>query len=125
MLEGSFHHEDFAGHKGKINPGDLQWMTAGKGIVHSEMPDSKDVLSHGLQLWVNLSKNDKMVNPSYQELLDKDIPRISPSEGISVKVIAGKAFGIANAVITKTPTLMLDFSMQKGTAINLVLCTLI
>ena len=68
MLKGAFVHEDFMGHYGKIEPGDLQWMTAGKGIVHCEMPASTDE-SHGLQLWVNLPKADKMCQPGYQVML--------------------------------------------------------
>src|SRR5262245_29694050 len=66
-------HEDFCGHKGTIGPGDLQWMTAGKGILHSEMPANKEV-SHGLQLWVNLANKEKLCDPAYQELKAKDIP---------------------------------------------------
>jgi len=69
-----------------------QWMTAGKGIVHCEMPYGEGE-SHGLQLWVNLAKKDKMVDPAYQELLDKDIPRTS-KDGVTVKVIAGESYGI-------------------------------
>lgn len=85
MLTGVFQHEDFAGHRGKIGPGDLQWMTAGKGIVHAEIPYS-DGLLHGLQLWVNLPKKEKMCEPRYQELLDKDIPKVQPKEGVDIKV---------------------------------------
>ena len=70
----------------------LQWMTAGRGILHCEMPEG-DGIGHGLQLWVNLSKQNKMVEPAYQELLDKDIPKTKQS-GVSVKVIAGESFGI-------------------------------
>ena len=66
-------------------------MTAGRGIVHCEMPQGTDE-AHGLQLWVNLAKKDKMIDPAYQEMLDKDIPR-SAKDGITIKVIAGEAFG--------------------------------
>ncbi|KAJ8297493.1 hypothetical protein KUTeg_024024 [Tegillarca granosa] len=92
LLNGQFRHEDFCGHKGILGPGDLQWMTAGRGIVHCEMPYGDEV-SHGLQLWVNLAKKDKMIQPAYQELLDKDIPRTT-KDGVTVKVIAGESFGI-------------------------------
>ena len=75
------------GNKGTLRPGDLQWMTAGRGIVHSEMPCWGG--ARGLQLWVNLAGQYKMVEPSYQELKAEDIPTIS-SEGVTVRVIAGK-----------------------------------
>ena len=75
------------GNKGTLRPGDLQWMTAGRGIVHSEMPCWGG--ARGLQLWVNLASQYKMVEPSYQELKAEDIPTIS-SEGVTVRVIAGK-----------------------------------
>ncbi|KAL8617108.1 hypothetical protein ACOMHN_014278 [Nucella lapillus] len=112
MLSGSTRHEDFCGHKGIINAGDLQWMTAGRGIVHCEMPHGNG-LSHGLQLWVNLSHRDKMIEPSYQELLAKDIPQAT-HEGVTVKVIAGEAFGVKSKVYTRTPTTYLDFKMEKS-----------
>ncbi|KAK7097970.1 pirin-like isoform X2 [Littorina saxatilis] len=116
MLTGSFRHEDFCGHKGTINPGDLQWMTAGRGIVHCEMPHGKET-GHGLQLWVNLRKTDKMMEPKYQELIAKDIPQAT-KEGVTVKVIAGEAFGIKSQVYTRTPTAYLDFKMQKGSHLS-------
>eukprot|EP01087_Luapelamoeba_hula_P021561 TRINITY_DN756_c1_g1_i2.p1 TRINITY_DN756_c1_g1~~TRINITY_DN756_c1_g1_i2.p1 ORF type:complete len:282 (-),score=40.51 TRINITY_DN756_c1_g1_i2:81-926(-) len=112
MLEGSMTHEDSKGHKGTIGPGDLQWMTAGRGIVHSEMPASEGV-SHGLQLWINLAAADKMVEPQYQELLSKDIPVVTQEDGVSVRVIAGTSCGVSAAVRTRTPTMFLDVTMQK------------
>ena len=66
MIKGAFYHEDFKGNKGKIGPGDLQWMTAGKGIVHAEMPASQEETSVGFQLWVNLKSDEKMTAPTYQ-----------------------------------------------------------
>ncbi|KAM0843052.1 hypothetical protein ACQ4PT_057961 [Festuca glaucescens] len=72
MLDGAFTHQDFSGHKGTIRTGDVQWMTAGRGIVHSEMPAS-DGVQKGLQLWINLAAKDKMIEPRYQELQSKDI----------------------------------------------------
>jgi len=107
---GAFQHEDFVGHKGTIEGGDLQWMTAGKGIVHSEMPASKEV-SHGLQLWVNLAKKDKMVDPAYQELKAKDIPKVT-KDGVTAVVIAGEALGVKSKVYTRTPTHYLHFFME-------------
>ncbi|ORZ06288.1 RmlC-like cupin domain-containing protein [Lobosporangium transversale] len=112
MLEGQFQHEDFAGHKGTIGPGDLQWMTAGRGIVHSEMPVKSQDRAHGLQLWINLPKEHKMCKPQYQELLDKEIPRAMPEDGVVIKVIAGESHGVRSKVYTRTPTMYLDFKMD-------------
>ena len=101
MLKGSFRHEDFCGHRGTINPGDLQWMTAGRGIVHAEMPagDGENV---GLQLWINLSRENKMVEPQYQELLAEDIPHVS-QDGVHVTVIAGTSYGASVSVCLVIP----------------------
>jgi len=117
MLSGAFCHEDFCGHKGIINVGDLQWMTAGKGIMHCEMPVAGDEIPHGLQLWVNLSAKDKMIEPSYQELLDKDVPKVD-KEGIHVCVIAGESFGVSSPVLTRTPTMYLNFTLQPNTKLS-------
>lgn len=116
MLAGVFCHEDFVGHKGLIKPGDLQWMTAGKGIVHAEMPASKEE-AHGLQLWVNLGSKDKMIEPAYQELASKDIPE-GGADGVKVRVIAGESFGIKSPVKTRTPTMYLDFKMEPNSALD-------
>lgn len=112
MLKGSFKHEDFCGHKGTINSGDLQWMTAGRGIIHAEMPGG-DGDNIGLQLWINLKKKDKMTEPKYQELLKADIPHVS-KDGIHVSVIAGESLGVSSPVRTITPTMYLDFKLDKG-----------
>ncbi|KAF9975391.1 hypothetical protein BGZ73_000955 [Actinomortierella ambigua] len=114
MLEGEMQHEDFTGHKGTIGPGDLQWMTAGRGIVHSEMPGKAEKPAHGLQLWVNLPREHKMCEPQYQELLDGEIPRAHPSAGVTVKVIAGESHGVSSKIYTRTPTMYLDFKMAPG-----------
>ncbi|CAD6224444.1 unnamed protein product [Miscanthus lutarioriparius] len=92
MLEGAVTHEDFEGHRGTIKAGDVQWMTAGRGIVHSEMPAGPGT-SKGLQLWVNLSSGNKMVEPGYQEIQSKDIACTS-ADGVTVRVIAGHAMGV-------------------------------
>ncbi|KAG0465613.1 hypothetical protein HPP92_019777 [Vanilla planifolia] len=109
---GAFTHQDFSGHKGTIRTGDLQWMTAGRGIVHSEMP-AGDGIQKGLQLWINLSSKNKMVEPKYQELQSKDINRVVHN-GVDVRVIAGEAFGVRSPVYTRTPTMYLDFTMEPG-----------
>lgn len=105
-------HEDFCGHVGKMNPGDLQWMTAGRGILHAEMPCSEEP-AHGLQLWVNLKRSEKMVEPQYQELKSEEIPKPS-KDGVTVAVISGEALGIKSKVYTRTPTLYLDFKLDQG-----------
>lgn len=116
MLDGAFTHQDFAGHKGTIGAGDVQWMTAGRGIVHSEMP-AADGVQKGLQLWINLSSKDKMIEPRYQELLSKDISR-AEKDGVEVKIIAGEAFGVRSPVYTRTPTMYMDFTMQPGSQLH-------
>ncbi|KAI6652091.1 Pirin-like isoform X2 [Oopsacas minuta] len=112
VLKGCLTHEDFKGNKGVLNEGDLQWMTAGKGILHSEMPCG-DGQARGLQLWVNLPAKYKMCDPRYQELKSKDIPKVE-KDGVMVAVIAGKAMGIESKVYTTTPIYYLDFKLQPG-----------
>ncbi|XP_031584735.1 pirin isoform X1 [Oreochromis aureus] len=112
LLEGIIAHEDFCGHSGRLKSGDLQWMTAGRGVVHAEMPMSEEPVV-GLQLWVNLSRQEKMVEPAYQELKGSDIPK--PSQGgVAVTVISGEALGAKSKIYTRTPTLYLDFKLQAG-----------
>ncbi|KAI3410738.1 uncharacterized protein J3R85_018508 [Psidium guajava] len=110
MLQGYVTHEDFEGHKGTIGPGDLQWMTAGRGIVHSEMPASQET-QKGLQLWINLSSKHKMVEPKYQEISGKDIVEAT-EDGIKARVIAGEALGAKSPIYTRTPTMYLDFTLR-------------
>ncbi|CAI0379222.1 unnamed protein product [Linum tenue] len=113
MLQGSVLHEDFEGHKGTIAAGDLQWMTAGRGIVHSEMPAAQGT-QKGLQLWINLSSKHKMIEPRYQEISSKDIAEASNEDGVKVRVIAGEALGAKSPVYTRTPTMYLDFTLEPG-----------
>ncbi len=89
MLEGRMRHGDNAGHSGVIGTGDVQWMTAGRGIVHSEMPEQTEGLMRGFQLWVNLPARDKMVPARYQEIPAATIPVETRGNGTTVKVIAG------------------------------------
>ncbi|KAF0900262.1 hypothetical protein E2562_029815 [Oryza meyeriana var. granulata] len=112
MLEGGFSYHDFSGHKGTINTGDVQWMTAGRGVVHAEMPGGHGV-QRGINLWINLSSKDKMVEPRYQELASQDIPA-AERDGVSVKVIAGEALGARSPLQTRTPALCLDVTMRPG-----------
>ncbi|MDX1353777.1 MAG: pirin family protein, partial [Thiomicrorhabdus sp.] len=90
LLAGKMRHKDNKGHEGVILPGGVQWMTAGRGIVHSEMPEQENGLLQGFQLWVNLPKSAKMVEPSYQEFNPTQIPIETRGENTQVKVITGK-----------------------------------
>ncbi|KAI5122940.1 hypothetical protein M0805_006822 [Coniferiporia weirii] len=103
MLEGSSNHEDSAGHKGTIVAGGVQWMCAGRGIIHAEMPVHApgQPEPRGLQLWVDLPKQFKMVEPSYQELGPEGVLKAfpeGPDGGIEIKVISGKSFGVESPV---------------------------
>lgn len=89
MLDGRMRHKDNHGNEGLMTPGSVQWMTAGRGIVHSEMPEQEQGLMRGFQLWVNLPAKDKMGAPKYQEFSAESIPVVAPREGVSIKVIAG------------------------------------
>ncbi|WOK92003.1 pirin-like protein [Canna indica] len=112
MLEGAMKHEDFEGRKGTIKAGDLQWMTAGRGVVHSEMPAAQGT-AKGLQLWINLSSSNKMIEPRYQELQSKDIARAART-GVEVRIVAGESMGIRSPVHTRTPTMYLDFTLKPS-----------
>ena len=119
VLDGAFEHKDSQGNSGKLFSGDVQWMTAGSGVIHSEMPEKefaqKGGRLHGFQLWVNLPKKDKMIKPRYQDVPSKNIPIAKSKDGkVQVKVIAGESMG-KNAVIdTKTPIIYLHFTIQPG-----------
>lgn len=119
MQDGEFEHEDSAGHRGVIGPGGVQWMTAGRGIVHSEMPSRRireeGGRVHGFQLWVNLPSEAKMMPPRYQGLPASGIPgATSPDGRARVRVIAGEALGVRAAIDTRTPILYQDWSLQPG-----------
>ena len=123
MLEGEFQHRDSFGHAGTIGPGDVQWMTAGSGLVHSETPGDSLVKNggrlQGFQLWVNLPKRDKMMPPRYQELPAARIPVAhSPDRTVEARVIAGEAFGVRGAVETHIPIQYLHFKLQPGSHVS-------
>jgi redox-sensitive bicupin YhaK (pirin superfamily) len=98
MLHGTVKHGDSMGNKGEISDGQVQWMTAGSGIIHQEMPVKQDDYLRGVQLWVNLPANHKMMPPRYQDIKAGDIPEQSSENGVRVKVIAGHYHGIAGPV---------------------------
>src|ERR1700752_1485267 len=108
MLSGEMQHKDSRGHAGSLTPGDVQWMTAGAGVVHAEMPSAefmrKGGRMHGFQLWVNLPQRDKMIKPRYQEFPSAKIPKATSANGlVSVNVIAGEAMGAKAVIETRTP----------------------
>ena len=119
LLEGSFEHRDSHGHSGKLGPGDVQWMTAGMGVVHSEMPAKDFALAggrlHGFQLWVNLPRTDKMMRPRYQEVPRSSIPTVEEHDGsVRVKVIAGESLGTKAAIDTRIPITYLHVTLKQG-----------
>jgi len=98
MLQGSVEHKDSMGNTGSVNAGDVQWMSAGSGIIHSEMPKPLDGRMGGFQLWVNLPRSNKMMNPRYQEITKDQIPTVSPDNGVSIHVICGSSEGVKGPV---------------------------
>lgn len=120
LLAGQIIHEDSSGHKGKLGPGDVQWMTAGGGVIHSEMPDPRfketGGLMHGFQIWVNLPSRDKMMKPRYQEVPSSTIPEGESSDGkATVRVIAGRSkLGPSAVIDTRTPIIYLHYIIQAG-----------
>ena len=117
MINGVFEHKDSQGHSGKIKAGDVQWMTAGSGVIHSEMPEKefsqKGGTLHGFQLWVNLPKKDKMMNPRYQDIPASKIP-IVENDGVKVKIIAGESMREKAVIQTRTPIMYLHFTLQPN-----------
>lgn len=118
MLSGAVDHEDFAGNKGTIETGDLQFMTAGRGIVHSEMPaqNADGSANTGLQLWVNLPKALKSCEPRYRDLRASEIPLATADDGkVVVRVISGRSLGVDSVKdLAYTPVWLLDVSLKKG-----------
>lgn len=123
VLDGKMQHKDSHGHAGSLGPGDVQWMTAGAGVVHSEMPEEKFTAQggrmHGFQIWVNLPRQDKLMKPRYQELPDRRIPVAESADGkVKVKVIAGESLGQSAAIDTRTPIAFLHMTLQPGGGID-------
>lgn len=117
MLAGRMRHQDNHGHSGLMVPGSVQWMTAGRGIVHSEMPEQEDGLMWGFQLWVNLPARDKMNAPRYQEFSPESIPVVRPVDGVEVRLIAGELAGNAGPVQgIATRPLYWDITLAHDTA---------
>ncbi len=114
MLAGRMRHRDNQGNTGLLGPGSVQWMTAGRGIVHSEMPEQENGLMQGFQLWVNLPAKDKMTAPRYQDIEPGRIPEVE-STGARVRVIAGSYRGVRGPVQAEaTAPLYLDVFLEDG-----------
>ena len=117
MVAGRMRHRDNAGHEGLLTAGGVQWMTAGRGILHSELPEQEDGLMHGFQLWVNLPARDKLTAPDYRDIPAEAIPGYTAADGVAVKVIAGESDGVAGAVRREaTEPLYLDIELPPGAA---------
>jgi redox-sensitive bicupin YhaK (pirin superfamily) len=119
MLAGRMRHRDSAGNEGLVSDGGVQWMTAGRGVIHSEMPEQNEGLMEGFQLWLNLPAKDKMQEPWYRDIPAEEVPRFTlPSgagSGVSVQVIAGASHGVAGAVQREgTEPLYLDIDLPEG-----------
>jgi redox-sensitive bicupin YhaK (pirin superfamily) len=115
MLEGRMRHQDSVGNVGLLEPGSVQWMTAGRGIIHSEMPEQEEGRMAGFQLWVNLAAKDKMTAPAYHDVPPAGVPVVALEGGGSVRVIAGAALGVAGAVSRPTTEpLVLDIVLPAG-----------
>jgi redox-sensitive bicupin YhaK (pirin superfamily) len=113
MLDGRMRHQDNHGHEGVLVPGAVQWMTAGRGIVHSEMPEQQQGRMRGFQLWLNLPAHAKMMAPAYQEFGPERIPLASPARGVHVKVIAGRVGAVSGPVVQPaTDPIYLDIELD-------------
>ncbi len=117
MLDGRMRHRDNHGNEGLLVPGSVQWMTAGRGLVHSEMPEQQKGRMRGFQLWVNLPAKDKMTDPRYQEFAPERIPVATPAPGVTVKVIAGEVGEVRGPIEQPaTSPLYLDIGLAPGAA---------
>jgi redox-sensitive bicupin YhaK (pirin superfamily) len=122
MIDGEFAHADSAGHRGELHPGDVQWMTAGAGVVHAEMPSERMMREggrqHGFQIWINLPKSDKFVRPRYQDVRDAQIPVWRSEDGRAwAKIIAGEAQGVHGAAQTRIPIGFAHYRLGAGARI--------
>ena len=115
MIEGSMRHKDSTGGEGLLGPGSIQWMTAGKGIVHSEMPEQIEGRMQGFQLWVNLPAKDKMCPPRYQDIDPADVPETTTDTGATLRVLAGTANGVTGPIngVSVDP-LYIDVKLDAG-----------
>ena len=123
LLSGEMEHKDSAGHQGKLTPGDVQWMTAGSGVVHSELPSEKFMREggtmHGFQIWINLPAKDKMIPVRYQDTPKEQIPKVTSEDGkVNVTIVAGEAMGQKAVIDTHTPIIYLHFNLAPGGSVE-------
>jgi redox-sensitive bicupin YhaK (pirin superfamily) len=119
MKEGRMRHRDSVGNVGLLEPGSVQWMTAGRGIIHSEMPEQEDGRMAGFQLWVNLAAKDKMQPPAYRDVAPAEVPEFATAEGATVRVIAGQSRDVAGAVTRPlTEPIVLDITLAAGASFD-------
>ena len=115
MIAGRMLHEDSRGNKGLLENGGVQWMTAGRGVFHSEIPQQEEGVMEGFQLWLNLPAKDKMCTPWYRDFKNNDLPQFKAAEGVAVTVIAGHSHGVEGAVSREgTQPLYLDLHLPAG-----------
>jgi redox-sensitive bicupin YhaK (pirin superfamily) len=115
MLSGRMRHRDSAGHEGLLENGGVQWMIAGRGVIHSEIPEQEDGLMEGFQLWLNLPAQNKMREPWYRDISSAEIPEYVTPQGVTVRVIAGNSNGVEGAVVREiTEPLYLDIHVPAG-----------
>ncbi len=121
LLDGRMRHEDSAGNSGELNPGDVQWMTAGRGIIHSEEPHEEfrrtGGRTHGFQIWVNLPAEHKMMAPRYQEIPAQESPTIR-DKGIWARVIAGECLGVSSSIDTVIPITLIHVKMEEDSELT-------
>lgn len=120
MIAGRMRHRDSAGHEGLLQNGGVQWMTAGRGVVHSEMPEQEEGVMEGFQLWLNLPSHQKLCPPGYQDIQSDKIPELDLPSGVKVRIISGEVCGVRGAVcrsadLFPTQTLYLDIHFTKNT----------
>ncbi|MBY6205600.1 pirin family protein [Halomonas denitrificans] len=131
MLDGRMEHKDHMGNTGRLDPGGVQWMTAGRGVIHSEMPRQREGRLRGFQLWINLPAAEKMRPPAYRDLAPQDIPEFEPANGVRIRAIAGatslradgRSDDILGAINTgherSTDPLLLDVALAAGRSVEI------
>ena len=120
MLNGKFRHKDSAGNEGLLTDGSVQWMTAGRGVIHSEMPEKTDGLARGFQLWLNLPKKLKMIDPSYNDIPSQNIPEVN-TDGGKVRIISGIYKGIEGPGLPHTGMSYFDVILNPSKGIEISL----
>ncbi len=115
MIAGRMRHKDSGGHEGLLQNGGVQWMTAGRGLIHSEMPEQEEGVMEGFQLWLNLPAKNKLCEPWYRDIQSESIPEVTTSEGVLVRVIAGRSHGTDGAMQREhTEPIYLDLHFPDG-----------